>query len=139
MIRFAGKVSLRSITQVEKPMDLSEIHARLANTALLFILLLALWGWWRFFRHQDIHSSYWGALAIGEILILIQAALGATMWIVGIRPGQPIHILYGVISALALPAAFAITKGRDSRRELVVYAGMLLFLVGLLWRATATG
>lgn len=120
-------------------MPLAEIHARLANTALLYILLVALWGWWRYFRHQEIHSSYWGALAIGEVLILIQGAVGVYLWISGSQPGQPIHILYGVISALAIPAAFAITKGRDARRDLMVYAAMLLFLAGLLWRATATG
>jgi hypothetical protein len=124
---------------MEKTMPLAEIHARLANTALLYILLVALWGWLRYFRRQDIHSSYWGALAIGEVLILIQGVLGAYLWISGSQPGQPIHILYGVVSALAIPAAFAITKGRDDRRALMVYAAMLLFLAGLLWRAVATG
>lgn len=120
-------------------MDLPDIHARLANTALLYILLLSAWGWWRYFRRQEIHSSYWGALAIGEILILIQGGLGLYLWLIGSRPGQPIHILYGVISALAVPAAFALTKGRDARRDLMIYAAVLLFLAGLLWRAAATG
>jgi hypothetical protein len=120
-------------------MDLADIHARLANSALLYILLVAVWGWWRYFRQQGIHSSYWGALAIGEILILLQGFLGAYLWINGSRPSLPIHILYGLISGLAIPAAFAITKGRDSRRDLMVYGAMLLFLAALLWRAVATG
>jgi hypothetical protein len=120
-------------------MTLSDIHARLANTALLYIVLIVLWGWWRYFRRQGINSNYWGALAIAEVLILIQAGLGFYLWIIGIQPAQPIHILYGVISALAIPAAFAFTKGRDTRGEMLVYSASMLFLVGLLWRAVATG
>ncbi len=120
-------------------MALSEIHARLANTALLYIVLIVLWGWFRYFRRQGINSSYWGALAIGEVLILIQAGLGFYLWLIGIQPAQPIHIIYGVISALAIPAAFAFTKGRDTRAEMLVYSAAMLFLVGLLWRAVATG
>jgi hypothetical protein len=139
MIRFAGAATLKPIEELERAMTLVDIHARLANTALLYILLVALWGWLRYFRRQEIHSSYWGALAIGEVLILVQGVLGAYLWISGGQPGQSIHILYGVISALAIPAAFAITKGRDDRRALMVYAAMLLFLAGLLWRATGTG
>jgi hypothetical protein len=33
----------------------------------------------RYFRRQGINSSYWGALAIGELLILVQAGLGVSI------------------------------------------------------------
>ena len=64
-------------------MSLADIHGRLANTALLFIAILAAWGLWRMIRKQGVSSSYWGALVIGEVLILLQGALGAYLWLVG--------------------------------------------------------
>ena len=114
------------------------IHGRLATTALLFILFMAAWGFWRYFRKGGLDSSYWGALVIGEILILVQGALGAYLWLSGLRPDRGIHFLYGVAAALVIPGVWAFTKGRQERREMLIYALMLLFLVGLLLRAMGT-
>ncbi|RPI30901.1 MAG: hypothetical protein EHM70_12745 [Chloroflexota bacterium] len=120
-------------------MSLVDIHARLANTALLYGVLLGVWGLWRFFRKQGVDSSYWGALAIAELLIAIQAGLGVVLWLNGARPDRTIHILYGVVSLLAIPTAFALTKGRDKRSDMLVYGAVLLFLCGLILRAVSTG
>jgi len=110
----------------------------MATTALLFILFMAAWGLWRYFRKQGVESSYWGALIIGEILILVQGALGAYLWLSGLRPDRDIHFLYGVAAALVIPGVWAFTKGRQERREMLIYGLMLLFLVGLLLRAMGT-
>jgi hypothetical protein len=115
------------------------VHARLANTAMLFIGIMALWGFWRFFRRQGPDASYFGALVVGEILILVQGALGAFLWFSSARPGQGIHILYGVISVLAIPGVYLFTRGREDRRDMLVYGAVLAFLVGILLRASQTG
>ncbi len=115
------------------------VHSRLANTALLYIGILALWGFWRFYRKQGPDSSYFGALVIGEILMLIQGALGAYLYINGLRPARPIHLLYGIVSLLAIPAVYAYTRGDQERRDSLVYGAVLLFLVGILLRAVQTG
>ncbi len=118
---------------------MTEIHGRLANTALLFIGIMALWGFLRYFRKQGPDPSYFGALLIGEILILVQGALGIYLWLNGLRPDRPIHVLYGVISALTIPGAYLYTKGREERRDMLIYAAALAFLVGILLRSTQTG
>ncbi len=115
------------------------VHSRLANTALLYIGILALWGFWRYFRKQGPDASYFGALVIGEILVLIQGALGATLYFSGLRPGRPIHLLYGIVSLLAIPAVYAFTRGNADRRDSLIYGAVLLFLVGILLRAVQTG
>ena len=61
---------------MEATMTLITIHARLANTAVLFVAIMALWSFWKFFRKQKLDSNFSGALAIAEILILAQSALG---------------------------------------------------------------
>lgn len=116
------------------------IHSRLANTVLLYCLILGVWGLWRFFRKQGVESSFWGALVIAEALVLIQGALGVILWAMNLRPERGVvHILYGVVSALSLPAVYVYTRGRDERREMLLYGVVLLFMVGIALRAMATG
>jgi heme A synthase len=121
-------------------MTIFEIHARLGNTVILFVVILAIWGAWRFLRGQGLISSYWGALVIAEVLILFQGGLGAYMWAIGARPEEGgMHILYGVVSLLPLPLVYVYTKGRDGRPEMLMYTVAFLMLVGLVLRAISTG
>ncbi len=119
-------------------MSLSDVHGRLANTALFFMIFMALWGLWRLLRKQGLSSNYWGALVIGEILVIVQGLLGGYLWLIGLRPDRSIHILYGVVAALVIPAIYAFTKGGQERREMLIYAVALLFMVGILIRAMGT-
>lgn len=119
-------------------MSLSEIHGRLAYTALYFIIFMSMWGLWRLLRKQGLGSNYWGALIIGEILIVVQGLLGGYLWLIGARPERSIHVLYGVVAALTIPAIYAFTKGGQERREMLIYAVALLFQVGILIRAIGT-
>lgn len=120
-------------------MTITEIHGRIATTILLYLLALSIWGFLRFFFKRGLDSNFWGALVIGEVVTVIQGGIGIYLWATGGQPGQPIHILYGVLSALGIPAVFAFTRGRDSRREMLIYAAALLFLVGISFRALDTG
>ena len=116
------------------------IHGRLSTTIFLYVLLMALWGFWRFFRKQGIASNYWGALVIAEIIILVQGLLGIILWATAHTPARGgIHILYGVVSLLTLPAVYLFTKGHEERRDLLVYSAALLFLVGISMRSISTG
>jgi len=95
---------------------------------------------WRFARKQGIDSSFWGALIISEVLIVLQGGLGVYLWLTGMRPGRGwIHILYGVVSAITLPGIFAFTRGEQDRRVMLIYGVALLFLVGITLRAAGTG
>jgi hypothetical protein len=121
-------------------MTLVEIHGKLANTALLYTIILAVWGLWRFFRRQGVDGSYWGALLIAEILYVAQASLGAFLLISGIGDlaGRYMHILYGIVSVLVVPAIFFYTHGNEQRRAMLIYGVGLLFLVGVILRGMAT-
>jgi len=119
-------------------MSLIEIHARLGNTALFYVIFMALWGLWRFFRRQGLNSSYLGALLIAEVLILALGGLGAYNWFSGFRPGQSVHILYGIISALVIPGIYGYTHGEQERRDMLIYGVSLLLVGALFLRAMAT-
>jgi hypothetical protein len=119
-------------------MSLADIHGRLANTALIYFLLLALWGLWRALRKQGIDSSFWGALAVAEILIIVQGSLGAILYFSGDRPGRWVHILYGVVTVLVIPGLYAYTRGESDRRVMLIYGITLLIAVGVILRAIGT-
>ena len=119
-------------------MTLVEVHGRLANTALFYFIFLALWGLVRFARRQGLGPAYWGALVIAELLILAQGGIGAFLWYAGLRPERGLHILYGLVSGLAIPAVYAYTRGREERPEMLIYGVATLVTVGLILRAITT-
>ncbi len=119
-------------------MSLTVIHGNLGNAALIYFIILAVWGLVRFARRQGVGPNYWGALVIAELLILAQGTIGAFLWYGGLRPTRGIHILYGLVSALAIPAVYAYTRGREERRDMLIYAVVALVTVGLILRAITT-
>jgi phosphotransferase system glucose/maltose/N-acetylglucosamine-specific IIC component len=119
---------------------LSFIHERLSVTILLFVLALGIWGFWNFLRGEGVTGSYWGALAIAVGLLVIEGLIGVVLYVQGARPSRGIlHILYGIVSVLAFPAAFTFTRGRTTRYESLIYAVVALFLAGITLRAQTTG
>ena len=121
-------------------MSLVIIHNRLANTVLLYVIILCLWGFWRVLRKEQLNGSYWGSLVIAEILILAQGALGSFLWLISLRPERGgMHILYGIVGALRIPAVYFFTKGRDDRLVMISYTAVMLFNAGIFLRAIATG
>lgn len=115
------------------------IHENLARTVALFTVLAGLWGVVAALRRRPVSSGYWGIIAVGEVLILVQGVLGLWLYFGGERPARGIHILYGVVTALALPAWYAITRGRDDTRAHWSYALLFFLLTALSLRAVATG
>ena len=120
-------------------MSLTQVHAAVANACLIFSLIIAGYGFLRYARRQGIDANFWGALAAGEVLFLAQAVLGLLLLAGGLRPARTaVHILYGVILALIIPGVYAMTHGRDGRREVLIYALWGLFLAGISLRAMST-
>jgi hypothetical protein len=120
-------------------MTLGQVHGALAKACLYYFIALAVWGTWRFIRKQGVDSNYWGALVIAEILLALQFLLGGYLWLAGFRPARSIHVLYGIVSLLALPGVYMYTKGRTERPEMLMYAVVALITVGLILRAMFTG
>lgn len=121
-------------------MTLVEVHEALSRACVIFSLIIGVYGLWRFFRAQGVSQDYWGVLAIGELLYLAQAVVGTVLWVEGGRPGREwVHLLYGIVAIITVPGAFAFTRGRDGRREALIYAVIGLFMAGVSLRAITTG
>lgn len=115
------------------------LHGRLALMSLIYFVILTAWGYFRFFRKQGIDSSYWGGLAIGEILISAQSIIGFLMWFGGQAPAKSVHILYGILAPALIPLVYVYTKGGDDRPDALVYGTATLFAAAFVIRAFYTG
>ena len=119
-------------------MTLTLVHARLATAMLIFLSVAGVWGLATYFLRRSITGSYWGILAVGEILILAQMIIGVILWIEGARPARTIHVLYGIVAVISIPGYYAYTGGRDDHRASLTYGLICLFLVGISIRAIGT-
>lgn len=120
-------------------MTFTFIHERLFTVGTIYSLAVGVWALYLAFTKRDLNSSFWGALVINEFIFIAQGIVGASMWIDGLRPARSVHLLYGVLSVIVLPSAFAFTKGGATRREAATYGLICLFLAGVAIRAAATG
>ena len=121
-------------------MSLVEVHARMANTAIIYCVIMAIWGLIRFFRGLGVSGGYFGAVVIAEILWAIQGVIGLILWF-GVAPVHPqwVHWLYGIVLLFATPLVYAYTKGRQDRPELLLYAVAFVIMIALVLRAMVTG
>ena len=119
-------------------MTLSEFHGQLSNAVVLYAVILGVWGIYDFVRRQGVSEGYWGALVIGELLILAQGSLGGLLWAQGVRPERGVHVIYGVVTALGIPAIYVYTRGREGRAENLAYGSASLIVALLAYRAIIT-
>jgi hypothetical protein len=115
------------------------LHQVLSNTTWLFFLLIGVWGMYRAIRGYGVDGSYLGAMAVGEILFIVQALLGIILLFGSASPGRGVHFLYGAFAIVAMPGLFAYLRGDDSNNAQWAYAIMTLFLFGVALRSIGTG
>lgn len=122
-------------------MPLSLVHDRLADSASLFIAFLGVWALVLALRSRTLSSSWLGAALVGELLLLVQAALGVILYMQGLSVVLPrpfMHILYGIVAIITLPAAYGYFGNmEDDRAKSLAMAATCLFLWGIVQRAAS--
>ena len=120
-------------------LSLVEIHTRLADTASLFVLALAVWAIILRVRNRPLEGNWIGAAVVGELLILAQSGLGAWLYLQGLGGALPrpfLHILYGIVAIVTLPGAYSYFSNIEEENvKTVAMATACLFLWGVLSRA----
>ena len=119
-------------------MPLVAIHDRLWITAAIYSAAVGLWALYLAFKQQDLSSNFWGALAINELLFVVQAILGGIILAQDAQTVRWVHYLYVLTGVLTLPAAYVFTHGRGARQEASTYGLVCLFLMGIAIRAITT-
>lgn len=120
-------------------MVLTDVHCRVGLAVVFFAFALGIWGVIAFLRGLGVTSSYFGALVIGEILIIAQGLIGVGLLVSGHSPLDGLHFLYGIVIPLAWAAVYVYTRGAQTKREMLIYAIMSFFVMGLGVRGIMTG
>jgi len=120
-------------------MTLVQIHGGLANTATMFMAILAVWAFFLRLRARPLDGNWFGAAAIGELLLLAQFGVGGFLWLSGMSNALPrpwIHVLYGVVAVITLPAGYTyFSKIQDAKVQTLAMAFICVFLWGIVLRA----
>lgn len=113
------------------------IHLLVGRSAVFFCFVCGIWGVLAHFRKAPDDSRYTSTLIIAEVLLVAQAILGVTLILSGRMPPDPMHIAYGALAAIVLPAVYGWANGRGARLALPTGIAML-FIGGLAIRAFTT-
>jgi hypothetical protein len=87
----------------------------------------------------------WALYWVGSALVVVQGLSGAALYLGGVRPPDPLHLLYGILSLAGALAAFGVRPGGLLRgffrpvREARTVALLSLTVAALLLRAYQTG
>jgi hypothetical protein len=116
-----------------------EVHSTLARMLVLYFALVGVWGLVLVLRkHHDLPAALRGALIIGVILAVAQAAAGLLL-LLTVQPARDsLHYLYGATAILTLPLIASYIADKNISRVLAYSLGAL-FISGLAIRAITTG
>jgi heme A synthase len=116
-----------------------QLHATLGivvmAAALLFVVLAAASAW----LLQRGYAQIDRLRLIMEGLLIVQVVVGAIVFISGSRPGEWLHLVYGIAILAALPLAASFASEAPPRPRTGVFAVGGLVILLLAWRLLSTG
>ena len=118
---------------------LSDIHRGLAQTGILFFIALGVWAIWLRIRSRPLDGSWYGAAAVGELLMIVEFLLGWVLYGQGLGGNLArafVHILYATVAVITLPAAYLyLSRLQDENVKTILFAIVCFFLMEVIIRA----
>ena len=120
-------------------MDIAlELHGRIGYALVLYYTFVGLWAILQGIRDRAPDASLRGAIAIATIAAVAQGALGLLVLLCRGAPSDPVHVLYGLALAVAMPLAATLVRERTPRGQSVALGLAALFTAGLAIRGITT-
>ncbi len=113
-------------------------HQGLSRSTLILTAILGLWALYAGIRKTPLDGRWLGTVVICEILILVQGLVGVYLWVGtdGVLPRPFLHILYGIVALITLPAAYGyLSRLPDARAIAWGMTAACSFLFFVLLRA----
>ncbi|MCO5214904.1 MAG: hypothetical protein M9953_06810 [Thermomicrobiales bacterium] len=114
-----------------------QLHGTLAQTVMLYFLVVGLWGLFEYARGGELGGNIGGAFVIGQGLVVVQVLLGLIILAGGFRAIST-HYLYGISAIISLPFAWSYMRSRHPRQGLLIYSLVALWIFGLAIRGMVT-
>jgi len=118
---------------------LASLHGFGARALLAYAVALGIWGTYRYFRNQELGGGFRASYLIMAGLTALQGLLGLATFLLGARPTELLHVVYGIFAVIFLPGAYLYAQGGSRRREAVILAGAAWIVSIAYFRGIATG
>lgn len=116
------------------------IHYWISRVGLLVaVIMFALGLFIGLVRHGDVTHWYRRAVYTVAGVMLAQSLLGLTMYLIGGRPYEEVHLIYGLGAVLALPFFIFVEVTAKKRPAMGSYMWGFAVLAGILIRSIMTG
>jgi hypothetical protein len=94
------------------------VHLVVGSLLVVINLAAGAWGAWRWYRAEP-SAAFWTLLRAGQAAIVVEVLLGALLLVLGHKPKDDLHILYGV---LPLAVSFIAEQLRITSADAVLAA-----------------
>jgi heme A synthase len=118
---------------------LGSLHGFAARALLAYAVALGIWGTYRYFRNQPLDGGFRASYLIMAGLTALQGLIGLATFLLGARPAELLHVVYGIFAVIFLPGAYLYAHGGSPRREAVILAGAAWVVSIAFFRGIATG
>jgi hypothetical protein len=118
---------------------LGSLHGFAARALLAYAVALGIWGTYRYFRNQPLDGGFRASYLIMAGLTALQGLLGLATFLLGARPTELLHVVYGIFAVIFLPGTYLYAQGGSRRREAVILAGAAWIVSIAYFRGIATG
>jgi len=118
-----------------------ELHNHLGRfTLFIATVMLAIAMYIGLARHADVTDYFRRGTYVVFGTMFIEGILGAILYFVmGARPGEDVHIIYGMATILALPFFVFVEKTAEKRPAMGSYMWGFGLLAGIITRCMSTG
>jgi FtsH-binding integral membrane protein len=102
---------------------LGSLHGFAARALLAYAVVMGVWGAYRYFRNQELSGGFRASFLIMAGLTAVQGLLGLATFLLGSRPTELLHVVYGIFAVVFLPGTYLYSQNGSRRREAVILAG----------------
>lgn len=143
-ILFLLAVIINTFVQVNSPslyLIMKQLHYHISRYALFIALLMfGIAIFIGLFKHADVTPYYRrGTYAVWGLMIFTSLVGSYMYFIVGTRPDEDVHVIYGVAAILALPFFIFVEKTAEKRPAMGSYMWAFFLLMGMIVRSISTG
>lgn len=117
--------------------DLHYLLSRVGFAVTLVMLALAMYI--GLVRHGDVTGWFRRTVYAMAGFMVLEAAVGAGMYVMGARPGEDVHLIYGMGAFLALPFFIFVEVTAKKRPAMSSYIWGFAVLAGIFVRSIMTG
>ena len=115
------------------------LHVRFALALVVLAIVLGLWGGYEYLRRRALSGGFRSTYLLMAGLTFVQGAAGVGELLLGNRPQNLLHVVYGIFAGVFLPGIYLYVGRAAKDREAVFLAAGCWIVVIAFLRAFATG